>query len=271
MLYRGIETKILEWLSGDRRALLIDGARQVGKTYTIRRCLKQAKVNYIELNLIEDQEAKRAFAVSKSIQDLTVNLSAVTSRELIKGSTVIFIDEVQELKEIVTMIKFWVDEGSYRFILSGSLLGVELQALRSAPVGYIHELKMYPLDFVEFLTASGVTDTVIDHLRDSFINKKSVGDVIHDKMMQHFRRYLVVGGMPQAVQEYVDSGNIGAVGEIQRDILNYYKRDFTKYEEGKVRLLLTSVYEAIPSQLLKQNRRFNRKIIDLVKRYINNE
>ena len=257
MLYRGIETKILEWLSGDRRALVIDGARQVGKTYTIRRCLKQAKVNYIEINLIEDQEAKKAFAVSKSIQDLTVNLSAVTSRELIKGSTVIFIDEVQELKEIVTMIKFWVDEGSYRFILSGSLLGVELQALRSAPVGYIHELKMYPLDFVEFLTASGVTDTVIDHLRDSFINKKPVGDVIHDKMMQHFRRYLVVGGMPQAVQEYVDSGNIGAVGEIQRDILNYYKRDFTKYEEGKVRLLLTSVYEAIPSQILKQNRRFN--------------
>ena len=257
MLERKVEKSILSWLANDRKALLIDGARLVGKTYTIRRCLKLVNADYLEVNLLESPDLVNALAESRSVQDLTVNLSAATGHELKKGKTVIFIDEVQEYKEIVTMIKFWVDEGSYRYILSGSLLGIELNALRSAPVGYVHELKMYPLDFEEFLMASGIQEQVLDHLKQCFINKTQVGSVVHEKMMQHFYRFLVVGGMPQAVQEYVESGNISRVEEIQKDIITFYKRDFTKYEDEDSRLMLNAVYESIPSQLLRQNRRFN--------------
>lgn len=257
MLKRRIEKDIYEWLENSEKALLIDGARQVGKTYTIRHCLESRGKDYIELNLIENQDALRALAASRSVEDLKINISTFISHELLPGKTIIFIDEVQELKEIVTLIKFWVDEGSFRYILSGSLLGVELKSLRSAPVGYVHELKMFPMDFEEFMEASGVTDTVTVHLRECFKLKKPVGDVVHGKMMKLFKRYLVVGGMPQAVNEYVESGNISRVGEIQRDIINFYKRDFTKYESEDNSLKLATVYDLIPAELLKQNRRFN--------------
>ena len=257
MLKRKIENDIYEWIKAGKKALMIDGARQVGKTYTIRYCLHTAGSDYVELNLIESRDALRALASSHSVDDLIVNLSAVTSHDLVPGQTIIFIDEVQELKEIVTRIKFWVDDGSFRYILSGSLLGVELKALRSAPVGYVHELKMFPMDFEEFMEAANVTETVKKHLYECFAERHPVGESVHEKMMSLFKRYLVVGGMPQAVSEYVESGNISRIGEIQRDIIQYYKRDFTKYESEDVGLMLTSVYDLIPAELLKQNRRFN--------------
>ena len=257
MLKRKIEKDICEWIATGKTALLVDGARQVGKTFTIRHCLEAEGSDYVELNLIERPEALRAFAASLSVDDLIVNLSAVLSRDFVRGKTIIFIDEVQELKELVTLIKFWVDDGSFRYILSGSLLGIELNELRSAPVGYIHELKMFPMDFDEFMEASGVTEAVRARLKESFRTKQPVGDTIHNKMMTLFKRYIVVGGMPQAVNEYVESGNISKVGDIQRDIVSFYKMDFTKYESADKRLMLTSIYELIPAELLKQNRRFN--------------
>lgn len=257
MLRRKIEKEISDWIKTGRNALLIDGARQVGKTYTIRHCLEEAGVSYIELNLIENTDALYALNASKTADDLKLNLSAITSLNPEKEETVIFIDEVQELKEIVTLIKFWVDDGSFRYILSGSLLGVELNALRSAPVGYIHELKMFPMDFEEFMEAAGVTDSVRNHLRECFESCTPVGEAIHGRMMKLFRRYLVVGGMPQAVSEFVTSMNIERVSGIQRDIITYYKRDFTKYEAAEKKLMLSSVYDKIPAELLRQNRRFH--------------
>lgn len=257
-MWRSIENQINRWLSdGEGNALLIDGARQVGKTYTIRQCLQNFGRDYLEINLIENTDALSAIAISKTVGDLTVNLSAVTGHYFKKNETIIFIDEVQELSEIVTMIKFWVDEGSYRYILSGSLLGVELKALRSAPVGYLREIKMFPMNFKEFMTASGITEDVQTHLGDCFINKIPVGEIVHEKIMQLFHRYLVVGGMPQAVFEYVETGNMGRVGEIQSDIISLYKRDFTKYETENNKLVITNVYDTVPAQLLKLNRRFN--------------
>ena len=137
MLKRKADKYIYEWLESGKLALLVDGARQVGKTFTIRNCLQSQNIDYIELNLLENKDALRALAVSDSVEDLKINISAVISHKLIPGKTIFFIDEVQELKEIVTRIKFWVDEGSFRYILSGSLLGVELKTIRSAPVGYV--------------------------------------------------------------------------------------------------------------------------------------
>ena len=194
MLKRKAEKEIMEWIQSSKTALLVSGARQVGKTWSIRKCLQDANCDYLEVNLIEDPELIPALAQCSSVSDLVVMLSAAKSYSFKKGESVLFIDEVQECRDIVTKIKFWVDEGSYRYVLSGSLLGIELRSLRS--VGYLSEIKMHPLDFEEFLIASGVLPDTIEHLQRCFAERKPVENLIHQKMMQHFRRYLVVGGMP---------------------------------------------------------------------------
>ncbi len=257
MLERKARHKISEWMNTPKTALLVSGARQVGKTWLVRQCLRQAGVDYLEINLIQEPDLIPVLSASKSVRDLVISLSAVKNHTFKKGETVLFIDEIQEMKDILTQVKFWVEEGSFRYILSGSLLGVELRSLRSAPVGYLTEVKMYPLDFEEFLAASGVTADTINYLRQCFQNRETVLESVHHKMLQHFQRFLVVGGMPAAVQEYVDTGNINQVTVIQQNIIELYKLDFTKYEEQQKKLLLIAVYEQIPSQLMKQNRRFN--------------
>ena len=257
MLLRKAEKEILSWIQNSKTALLVSGARQVGKTWSIRNSLRAEGCDYLEINLIEEPELIPALAQCSSVSDLVVMLSAAKNYSFTKGKTVLFIDEVQELKEIVTKIKFWVDEGSYRYVLSGSLLGIELRSIRSAPVGYLSEVEMFPLDFEEFLSASSVTPETIQHLRTCFEEQKPVEEIIHRKMLQHFRRYLVVGGMPAAVQEYVSSSDVGKISTIQRDIIKLYKLDFIRYEDENKRLELTAVYDQVPSQLMKQNRRFN--------------
>ena len=257
MISRKSETKIKNWIQDSKKALLVSGARQVGKTHSIRRCLDELGCDFLEINLIEQPELVPVIEASMSVEDLIINLSTATNYSFTKGETILFIDEIQEAKDVVTRIKFWVDEGSFRYILSGSLLGVELKNLRSVPVGYLEEIKMFPLDFEEFLLASKVQPEVIAHLRDCFDKERSVSDLIHNKMMEHFRRYLIVGGMPEAVKEYINSGDINKVTEIQLSIIEMYKRDFTKYEAEDKKLMIISIYDLVPSQLLKQNRRFN--------------
>ena len=257
LLDRKVEEQIHNWIKNPRNALLVSGARQTGKTYSIRRCLKEEECNYIEINLIDQPDLIPVLEQSRSVNDLIINLSAATNFQFVKGESYIFIDEIQEAKDVITRVKFWVDEGSFHYIFSGSLLGIELTNLRSAPVGYLEEIQMYPLDFEEFLKASGVQSEMIDYLKQQFEKKESVSEIVHSKMMQHFRRYLIVGGMPAAVSEYEDSGDIGKVTTLQTNIIEMYKRDFTKYEEENKKLMLISIYDSIPAQLLKQNRRFN--------------
>ena len=257
MLKRKAETAIKEWIERSSGALLVSGARQVGKTWSIRNCLKEKGCDYLEINLIREPELIPVFEKSRSVEDLVINLSAVRNHSFKKGETILFIDEIQEAKDVITKVKFWTEEGSFRYIFSGSLLGVELKGLRSAPVGFLEEIKMYPLDFEEFLTASGILGETLSYLADCFYSLTPIEDAVHQKMLQHFRRYLVVGGMPAAVQEYVDSLNIDSVTSIQKNIINLYKLDFTKYEQENKKLMLISVYDQIPSQMMKQNRRFN--------------
>ena len=257
MLLRKVESELRSWIQSSHTALLVSGARQVGKTWSIRNCLHSENCDFLEINLIEEPELVQALAKCNSVEDLVLILSATKDYSFTKGRTILFIDEVQELKDIITKIKFWVDEGSYRYILSGSLLGIELRGVRSAPVGYLSEIQMFPLDFEEFLSASGVTQETIWYLHNCFEKHTPVEEIIHQKMLKHFQRYLVVGGMPAAVQEYVDSGDISKVSVIQRNIIELYKLDFTKYEQDNKKLMLISIYEQVPSQLMKQNRRFN--------------
>ena len=257
MIRRKSEKRIMEWIEDPKSALLVSGARQVGKTYLIRHCLKEKGCNFVEINLIEQPELVPVFEQTNSVDELIINLSTVENFSFENGKTFIFIDEVQEVKDVVTKIKFWVDDGRFHYILSGSLLGVELNNLRSAPVGYLQEERMFPLDFEEFIRNSGVNQDVINYLEDCYRNRREVSEIVHDKMMQHFKRYLIVGGMPAAVAEYLESKDMNKVSYIQQGIINQYKNDFTKYEIKEKRLLITKIYDQISSQLLKQNRRFN--------------
>lgn len=257
MLYRKKETEIKKWIQNPKNALLVTGARQVGKTFIIRKCLNELKCDYIELNLIENPELVSVFEQANSTHDLSVSLSLATGKALIPGSTYIFIDEIQQYKNIVTKIKFLVDEGKYFYCLSGSMLGVELVNLSSAPVGYLDEIMMYSLDFEEFLYANSIDSSVINELKECYVNKTEISEYIHLKMMELYRHYLAIGGMPAAVNEYVTSGDMNKIMSIQQNIIAQYKRDFTKYEQANKKLMIGNIYDNIPSQLLKQNRRFN--------------
>ena len=203
---RKIKDRIVRFFKQEspKKALLVTGARQTGKTYIIRESIKECFSSVIEINFIENEEAKKIFADFIDTKDILLRISAISDQELIKGKTVIFFDEVQECKEIVTAIKFLVEEGSYQYVLSGSLLGIELKDIRSVPVGYMQIMEMYPMDFEEFCMANHVSARVLEALKDCYRNVTPVDSVIHDKMMQLFRLYLIIGGMPEAVQRYIE-------------------------------------------------------------------
>ena len=255
MIKRKIENRIHEFYKKDKKALLITGARQVGKTYIIREVGKADFESFIEINFLENRTAQSLFENARSSADILLRISAITDQPLIPGKTLIFFDEVQECKEIVTAIKFLVDEGSYRYILSGSLLGVDLKDIRSAPVGYMDILEMYPLDFEEFALASGVSEHVIDSLRNSFSSYTPVDAIVHEKMMDLFRLYLIVGGMPSVVARYLATNNLQEVTQEQRAILALYRQDIAKYDPNN-KLYLEDIFALIPSELNSKNKRF---------------
>ena len=256
MISRKIEKEFQHFLEdGKKKALLITGARQVGKTYSIREFGRRNFRSFIELNFLENTAAKELFETAKISKDLLLRLSLIADGDLIPGETLIFLDEVQECKEIVTAIKFLVEEGSYRYILSGSLLGVELKDIRSVPVGYMDIAEMYPLDFEEFVLVNKVSPQIIDTLRESFERKMPVDPMIHEKMMDLFRLYLIIGGMPAAVEQYLQSNNLREVLRIQQSILTLYKKDIAKYDPEN-KLYIEDIFNLIPSELNAKNKRF---------------
>lgn len=255
MITRKVDELIRHFILNDRRALLVTGARQVGKTYAIRKASKECFENVVEINFIEQPDAIALFSELKGAKDLLLRISAFSKKTLIPGKTLIFFDEVQECKEMITAIKFLVDEGSYKYVMSGSLLGVELKDLRSVPVGYMEEMEMYPLDLQEFFKAIGIGSDVIGHLRKSFEERRPVDDFIHRRILEAVRLYLIIGGMPAVVQKYIETNNLRRVYEEQRGIIHTYKRDIAKYELNK-KLQIEEIYELIPSELNAKNKRF---------------
>ena len=255
MINRKIEKELQRFRdSHEKKALLITGARQVGKTFIIREFGKQYE-SFAEINFYENKAARTLFENAADSMDLLLRLSLIINVPLIPGKTLIFLDEVQECREIVTAIKFLVEEGSYQYILSGSLLGVDLKDIRSVPVGYMDVLEMYPLDLEEFAYANKVSPAVIARLRRSFLDKTPVDDIIHEKMMELFRLYLIVGGMPAAVMRYLETCNLQEVLREQRSIITLYKRDIARYDPEE-KLYLEDVFDLIPSELNSKNKRF---------------
>lgn len=256
MLERRIKQEIRDFLDGDRKeALMVTGARQVGKTYIIRECAKEIYKNIVEINFVENQQAVKLFENITGSKDILLRLSALTDVPMIPGETLVFFDEVQECPEIVTAIKFLVEDGQYRYILSGSLLGVELKDIRSVPVGYLSILEMYPLDFREFCEANRVSQTVMDKLKECFEKKQPVDELIHEKMMELFRLYLIVGGMPAVVDAYIRTNNLKEVLRIQQGIVQLYYKDIAKYDKDN-KLYLDEIFSLIPSELNNKNKRF---------------
>lgn len=256
MLYREMTKKITDFfLKEQKSALMITGARQVGKTTCIREYAKENYKNVIEINFIEMPQAIPLFENARNSADILLRISALTDVPMEKGNTLIFFDEVQECKEIATAIKFLVDEGSYRYILSGSLLGVELKDIRSVPVGYMTIYEMFPLDFFEFCKANRVAEKIFRKLGECFEKRIAIDSLIHEKMLELFRLYLIVGGMPAAVQKYLDTNNLKEVLRMQQSIVQLYKKDIAKYDPNE-KLYLEDIFNLIPSELNAKNKRF---------------
>ena len=255
MLKRKIDSYLCDVFLKDKKALLVTGARQTGKTFSIRHFGEANFAHFIEINFAENPSAKRIFDGASGCDDILLRLSAFVDKPLVKGETLLFFDEVQECPEAVTAIKFLVEEGSYRYLLSGSLLGVELKDLRSEPVGYMDVVELFPLDFEEFVLALGLSAAVLDSIKDAWNKREPVDAVVHERMMRLFRLYLVVGGMPAVVQHYLDTNNLQDVIREQQAIIRLYKRDIAKYDPAN-KLYIQEIFNLIPPELNAKNKRF---------------
>ena len=261
-MFRKDSITIKEWLENSNKALLVTGARQIGKTWLIRDEIDKSGLKRFEINFIDQPDMVNYLNAEMSAEDFLVKLKMIMPEEYKIHETVVFFDEIQKCPEIVTKIKFLVDEGSFRYAMSGSLLGVELKGISSAPVGYLSIIRMYPMDFEEFMAANGISKTTLDMLKDKFETCQPVDDFIHQKLLSLFFVYLIVGGMPDAVKKFIETKDIREVDKIQRDIVELYKEDFSQYEHEDKKLKLKSIYEIVPSELNKQNKKFVFTMLD---------
>ena len=258
MLKRKIQLTLKEYFSSKRdRILIIDGARQIGKSYIVRHEGKAFFSNFVEVNMINDRDGERIFAEVKGVEDFYVRLSSFAGRKLgTKDNTLIFLDEIQAYPEMLTLLKFLCDDGRFSYVASGSLLGVTLHKTLSVPGGRIEVQHMYPLDFEEFLWANGVGDDVVAYMKEQFSRRESLGDGLHRRMMELFKTYLLVGGLPQAVNEYMASQNIYRVRKVHEEIFNLYKEDASQYSLTE-RLKIRRVYDLIPSNMENRKKRLH--------------
>lgn len=258
MLRRKAMDELLSWKnSKDNQAILVSGARQVGKTFLIEEFARENYKHFVKFDLIDQTDVKESIDAVRSSQELFLVFSAYAGADMVPGETLIFIDEVQECKEAVTLVKYLVQRGGYDYALSGSLLGVELEDVRSVPVGYLRLLDMYPLDFEEFCWANDLGVDAWAEALASYVEERPVFRPVHERLMTLYHWYLVVGGMPQAVDEFVNSQNVALMRQRQKDVLSLYRHDVSKYARRDRRLAIKEIYDQMPSQLNSQSKRFN--------------
>ena len=256
MLFRKISSRLDKFFSDNGKyALLIDGARQVGKTFIIEEFGKKHYENFIEINFVEDKSAKRIFENIENEKDVLTKLSTYSSQPLVRGKTLVFFDEIQECPEAVTYIKFLVQDCTCHYILSGSLLGIELKNVRSVPVGFMDEVRMYPLDFEEFVIANGERPMLLEAAKKTWEKGINLDPLYDERLRKLFRLYLVVGGMPAVVQKNLDTNDIAAVIAEQNKILVEYRKDISKYDAANS-LRIREVFERVAPELNKKNKRF---------------
>lgn len=257
MLYRKAYDKLLEWKNDPKKkALCIMGARQIGKTTVIRQFGQDQYERFIEVNFITQPDAVKIFDGNLDAESIMIALTAFTQTEMIPGKTLVLLDEIQACPNARTAIKFLVEDGRFDYIESGSLLGVKYKEVRSYPVGFEELYQMYPMDLEEYLWANGVPKSTMQYLKMCFTKGTPVLDSVHDTMCKLFYSYIVVGGMPDVVQTYVDTHDIAKVIARQSEILELYRQDIAQYAQGNDKLKIKAIFDSIPAQLNEKNRRF---------------
>ena len=268
MLKRKI-TRYLEQhlFSASNKILLVEGARQVGKSYVIREVGQRLFANYVELNFVTDNEGVQLFKNVHTVDEFYLRLSSVAGDRLGNyNDTLIFLDEIQCYPQYLTLLKFLREEQKYRFIASGSALGMALRHTTSIPVGSVIIKKMYPLDFEEFLWANNYGENAISDLYNHFLNQQSLSEEQHEQLLELFRRYLLVGGLPDVVNEYLATHNILNVRNLQNAIAAMYEADASQYENNASRrLLIRRIYAMIVSQMENKKKRIVAKDIQDIK------
>ncbi len=266
MLYRKIEKKIKEHLkTNPDKILVINGARQIGKSFIIRHVGNELFENYIEIDLLEDVLGKKFFKNVSTIKDFYLQVSMIAGEKMKeKENTLIFLDEIQVYPQLLTLLKFLNKDNRYTYIVSGSLLGITLADTLSIPMGSISILQMYQLDFEEFLYANGFNEFVISNMKEKYLNNESLDETTHNVIIDLFKKYLLVGGLPEVVNTYLKEYNIVKVRELQTEIHNFYAADASKYDE-KNRLKIRRIYDMIPSILENKKKRVVIKDIENIK------
>ena len=256
MLYRKIESYIENYLKSDsNKILIIDGARQICKTYIIRHVGKKLFPNFVEINLLQDYLSDKLFENTRTVEDFYLQVSMIAGDKMKdKDNTLIFLDEIQAYPHLLTLLKFLKQDDRFTYIASGSLLGVTLSKTTSIPIGSIEVKHMFPLDFEEFLYANGFNPVAIKFLYDKFLSLESLDESVHARLLDMFKKYLLVGGLPDAVNSYIADKNIVNVRTIQNEIHEYYAMDASKYDEEN-RLKIRRIYDLIPSNLENKKKR----------------
>ena len=238
-----------------KQALLVTGARQVGKTFLIREFARSHWEHVVEINFLENTDARAAVETATNSAELFMRLTVFANAPLVPGKTVFFLDEIQECKEAVTAIKFLMEREDFDYILSGSMLGVELKSIASAPVGFLSTVKMYPLDFEEYCWANGLDENVIDVARCSFEKKQPLDEFVHKRLLSLFHRYLISGGMPDAVSSFAESDDIARARTAQEAIVTQYRWDISKYADNRARVV-RRIFDLMPTEISQQDKRF---------------
>ena len=256
MLERKVTDRLLRWKQASHKALLVTGARQIGKSYAIREFGRANYAVYYEANLLLDADARESLTRARNAADFISRIAMLCDQTLVKGKTLVFIDEIQEYPEIVTLMKALVEDGRFSYVFSGSMLGTEFKGISSFPVGYVERITMRPMDFEEFCWAVGVSRETLANIRERMARRIPVEDFVHEAMLRNFRSYLITGGMPEVVQNYIDSSySLVSTRQIQNDLVGQYRIDIAKYA-GKRAFDIRSVFDRLPLELEGKNHRF---------------
>ena len=265
MLKRKITTFIHDWIhTKDKKCLVVQGARQTGKTYIIERFAEENYEEIVEINFKQMPSAMEIFSGDLIVDNMVMAMRfRFPEKKILPGKTLIFLDEIQECQEAITSLKFWAIDNRYDVIASGSLLGIDYKRASSYPVGYVDYLKMYGIDFEEFLWGMGITEDMVENLCSYLSSKTVIPEAIHSRMMNYYRQYIAIGGMPEAVQKYIDTKDFREVDKIQRNLLQGYQYDIAHYATAEEKVKAEKCYLSLAKQLLdKENHKFQYKEVE---------
>ena len=265
MLKRKATDYLKKWVdSKDKKCLVVQGARQTGKTYLVERFAEENYEEFVEINFKQMPSAAEIFSGDLTVKNMLMAMQfRFPEKNMIPGKTLIFLDEIQECQEAITSLKFWAIDNRFDVIASGSLLGIDYKRASSYPVGYVDYLRLYGIDFEEFLWGMGISEDLISGLKDYLRNKTAIPEAINNQMMNYYRQYIAVGGMPEAVQRYIDTKSFKEVDQIQRNLLQGYQYDIAHYAIAEEKIKAEKCYLSLAKQLLdKENHKFQYKEVE---------